>query len=33
MGRVMSVPREASDEEREKLRQELQTELRAITRD
>jgi hypothetical protein len=32
-GKVIRVPREASDAEREKLRQELETELRAITRD
>jgi lysophospholipid acyltransferase (LPLAT)-like uncharacterized protein len=32
-GPVMHVPREASDTEREALRQRLETELRAITRD
>ena len=32
-GRVLWVPREASDEEREKIRLELQAELRAISRD
>jgi lysophospholipid acyltransferase (LPLAT)-like uncharacterized protein len=32
-GSVMHVPREASDPEREVLRQRLETELRAITRD
>jgi lysophospholipid acyltransferase (LPLAT)-like uncharacterized protein len=32
-GRLIHVPREASDEEREKLRQDLQAELRAISRD
>jgi lysophospholipid acyltransferase (LPLAT)-like uncharacterized protein len=32
-GRVIFVPREADDDEREKLRLELQTELRAISRD
>jgi len=32
-GRVMRVPREASDAEREALRQRLETEMRAITRD
>jgi hypothetical protein len=32
-GRVLRVPREADDTEREKLRQQLETELRAITRD
>lgn len=32
-GRVIYVPREASDEERENLRLELQAELRAISRD
>jgi lysophospholipid acyltransferase (LPLAT)-like uncharacterized protein len=32
-GRVMFVPKEAGDEERKKLRQELQAELRAISRD
>ncbi|HEY5042741.1 MAG TPA: lysophospholipid acyltransferase family protein [Verrucomicrobiae bacterium] len=32
-GRVFFVPPEAGDEEREKLRQELEAELRAITRD
>jgi len=33
IGQVMRVPREASDTERESLRQQLETELRAITRD
>jgi lysophospholipid acyltransferase (LPLAT)-like uncharacterized protein len=33
VGRVLRVPREASDAEREALRQQLETELRAITRD
>jgi lysophospholipid acyltransferase (LPLAT)-like uncharacterized protein len=32
-GRVLFVPRGAGDAEREKLRQELETELRAITKD
>lgn len=32
-GRVMFVPRDLSDEGREKLRQELEAEMRAITRD
>ncbi|HEX5222261.1 MAG TPA: lysophospholipid acyltransferase family protein [Verrucomicrobiae bacterium] len=32
-GRVLRVPREASDAEREALRAELETEMRAITRD
>jgi len=32
-GRVMRVPREASDTEREELRKQLEAELRAITRD
>jgi|SRR5665213_161713 len=32
-GRVMFVPKEAGDEEREKLRLQLEAELRAITRD
>jgi len=32
-GRVMRVPREASDAERERLRKQLEAELRAITRD
>jgi lysophospholipid acyltransferase (LPLAT)-like uncharacterized protein len=32
-GRLIFVPREASDEQREQLRLELQTELRAISRD
>ena len=32
-GRVLRVPREASDAEREALRQRLETEMRAITRD
>jgi lysophospholipid acyltransferase (LPLAT)-like uncharacterized protein len=32
-GRVTRVPREASDAEREELRRQLETELRAITRD
>ena len=33
IGQVMRVPREASDAERESLRQQLEAELRAITRD
>jgi lysophospholipid acyltransferase (LPLAT)-like uncharacterized protein len=33
VGRVMRVPAEATDAEREALRQQLETELRAITRD
>lgn len=33
VGQVLRVPREASDAEREALRQQLETELRAITRD
>ena len=33
VGRVMRVPREATDAERESLRQQLEAELRAITRD
>jgi lysophospholipid acyltransferase (LPLAT)-like uncharacterized protein len=33
IGRVMRVPREATDAERELLRQQLETEMRAITRD
>ena len=33
IGQVMRVPREASDTERESLRQQLEAELRAITRD
>ena len=33
IGQVMHVPREASDTERETLRQQLEAELRAITRD
>jgi hypothetical protein len=32
-GRVMRVPREATDAERESLRQQLETEMRAISRD
>jgi lysophospholipid acyltransferase (LPLAT)-like uncharacterized protein len=32
-GRITQVPREASDAEREELRKQLETELRAITRD
>ena len=32
-GRVLRVPREADDAERERLRQQLEAELRAITRD
>jgi hypothetical protein len=33
VGKIMRVPREASDTEREALRQQLEAELRAITRD
>ena len=33
VGRVLRVPREATDAEREELRQQLETEMRAITRD
>ena len=33
IGRVMRVPREATDAERELLRQQLETEMRAISRD
>jgi lysophospholipid acyltransferase (LPLAT)-like uncharacterized protein len=33
VGKTMRVPREASDAEREELRKQLETELRAITRD
>jgi lysophospholipid acyltransferase (LPLAT)-like uncharacterized protein len=33
LGKAVFVPRDASDEQRELLRQELETELRAITRD
>jgi len=33
VGRVMRVPAEATDAERETLRQQLETELRAISRD
>jgi lysophospholipid acyltransferase (LPLAT)-like uncharacterized protein len=33
LGRAIFVPREASDEQREQLRQELEKELRAISRD
>jgi lysophospholipid acyltransferase (LPLAT)-like uncharacterized protein len=33
VGRTLRVPREADDAEREKLRQQLEAELRAITRD
>lgn len=33
VGKVLRVPREASDAEREKLRQQLEAELRAITHD
>jgi lysophospholipid acyltransferase (LPLAT)-like uncharacterized protein len=33
VGRVLRVPREASEAEREELRQQLEAELRAITRD
>jgi lysophospholipid acyltransferase (LPLAT)-like uncharacterized protein len=33
IGRVLPVPREATDAEREQLRQQLETELRAISRD
>jgi lysophospholipid acyltransferase (LPLAT)-like uncharacterized protein len=32
-GKIFQVSREATDAEREKLRQELETELRAISRD
>jgi len=33
VGQVMRVPREATDAERELLRQQLETEMRAITQD
>jgi lysophospholipid acyltransferase (LPLAT)-like uncharacterized protein len=33
IGQVMRVPREASDAERESLRQQLETEMRAISQD
>jgi lysophospholipid acyltransferase (LPLAT)-like uncharacterized protein len=33
LGKAVFVPREASDEQREQLRQQIETELRAITRD
>lgn len=33
IGRILCVPRESSDDQRELLRQQLETELRAITRD
>lgn len=33
VGRILRVPREASDDEREELRKQLEAELRAITRD
>jgi hypothetical protein len=33
VGRVMYVPRESTDDEREVLRRQLETELRSITHD
>jgi lysophospholipid acyltransferase (LPLAT)-like uncharacterized protein len=33
VGKIMRVPREADDAEREELRRQLEAELRAITRD
>jgi lysophospholipid acyltransferase (LPLAT)-like uncharacterized protein len=32
-GQIVQVPRETSDADREKLRQQLESELRALTRD